>query len=123
MPAIELDTVRFGFDEAFVREEEIAKLERIGEILERVLAARPDEVFLIAGHTDAVGADQYNLELSRKRAAAVKNALTEYFVIAPDNLATVGYGERFLKIPTPDEEAENRRVSVRRVTPLLENQL
>ena len=66
---------------------------------------------------DAVGSPGYNLDLSRKRAEAVKNALVEYFVISPDNLATIGYGEQFLKIPTPEDESENRRVSVRRISP------
>lgn len=119
MPGIELDTIHFGFNEYFVREEEIDELERIGEIIERILSANPDEVFVVEGHTDAVGSDGYNLDLSRKRADAVRKALLEYFVIEPENLKIVGYGERYLKIPTPDEEAENRRVTVRRITPIL----
>jgi outer membrane protein OmpA-like peptidoglycan-associated protein len=119
MPALEIDTVRFGFNESFLREEEIARLDRIAEVIEKILALRPYEVFLVEGHTDAVGSDAYNLELSRKRANAVKEALTSYYVIPARNLKTVGYGERFLKIPTADEEPENRRVSLRRVTPLV----
>ena len=119
MPAVEVDSIRFGFNESFVREEEIDELERLGAVIERVLAANPEEVFLIEGHTDAVGLDSYNLALSEKRAEAVRNALVDYFVIQPENLATIGYGEQFLKIPTPEEEQENRRVTVRRITPLL----
>ena len=87
--------------------------------IERVLAAHPNEIFLIEGHTDAVGSDAYNLTLSRQRAVAVKEALSEYFVIPAENLRTAGYGERFLKIPTAEEEQENRRVSVSRATSLL----
>jgi outer membrane protein OmpA-like peptidoglycan-associated protein len=121
IPAVELDTVRFGFNEDFIREEEIANLDRIGKIIEKVVAAHPNEVYMIEGHTDAVGSDEANLDLSRRRAEAVKKALTEYYVIAPENLATVGLGERYLKIPTPDEEPENRRVTIRRVTPLVQN--
>jgi outer membrane protein OmpA-like peptidoglycan-associated protein/cation transport regulator ChaB len=119
MPAVEIDNVRFGFNESFVREEEVANLDRIAEILEKIIAVRPSEIFLIEGHTDAVGSEEYNLKLSRERAAAIKKALTTYYVIPERNLKTVGYGERYLKIPTPEPEAENRRVSVRRVTPLL----
>lgn len=119
MPAVEVDSIRFGTNEHFVREEEIDELERIGEIIERVLAANPEEVFMIEGHTDAVGSDGYNLSLSTRRAEAVKEALLEFFVIKPENLATIGYGEQFLKIPTGEAEQENRRVSVRRITPLL----
>jgi len=71
-------------------------------------------------HTDAVGSEEYNQMLSEKRAEAVKRALTEYFNIPPENLVTIGYGERFLKIPVPDAEPENRRVVIRRITPLVE---
>ena len=116
---IEIDTVHFGFGEGYLREEEIDKLDRIASILEKILARHPDEVFLIEGHTDAVGSDAANLQLSRQRAAAVKQALTTYYVIPPDNLRTVGLGERYLKIPTDQPEAENRRVSLARITPLV----
>jgi outer membrane protein OmpA-like peptidoglycan-associated protein len=116
---IEIDTVHFGFGEGFLREEEVENLERIAEIMERILATHPDEVFMIEGHTDAVGSNAANLALSRERALAVKQALVNYFVIPPENLKTVGLGERFLKIPTEEAEAENRRVSVARITPLV----
>ena len=119
MPAIEVDTIRFGFNEAFVREEEIPQLERIGEIIERIVASNPDEVFLIEGHTDAVGSDSYNQALSEKRADAVREAMLQYFNIAPQNIETIGYGEDFLKIETGEAEQENRRVTIRRITPLL----
>lgn len=116
---IEIDTVHFGFGEGFLREEEIDKLDRIATVLEQILARHPDEVFLLEGHTDAVGSDQANLVLSRQRAEAVKQALVTYYVIPPQNLRTVGLGERYLKIPTDQPEAENRRVSLARITPLV----
>jgi outer membrane protein OmpA-like peptidoglycan-associated protein len=119
MPAIEVDNVHFGFNESFVREEEVEKLDRIAEVFEKILTAHPGEVFMIEGHTDAVGSDTYNQKLSRARAEAVKKALTTYYVIPARNLKAVGYGERYLKIPTSDAEEENRRVSMRRVTPLV----
>lgn len=120
MPGIELDTIHFGFNEYFVREEEVDELQRIGEIIERILAANPGEVFVVEGHTDAVGSDAYNYDLSRKRAEAVRDALLQYFVIEPGSIETIGYGERYLKIPTEEDEAENRRVTVRRITPILQ---
>lgn len=119
MPGIEIDTIQFGFNEDFVPEEEIGELSRIGEILEQILRTNPNEVFLIEGHTDAVGSDAYNLDLSRRRAESVKASLVQYFNIRPENLETVGYGEQYLKIPTPDQEPENRRVTIRRITPLV----
>ncbi len=119
LPRIEIDTIHFGFGESFVREEEVENLDRIAEIMEKILAAHPREVFMIEGHTDAVGSDAFNLNLSRQRALAIKEALTTYYVIPPENLKTLGYGERFLKIPTAEAEAENRRVSIARATSLL----
>ena len=76
-------------------------------------------MFLIEGHTDAVGSDAANLRLSRQRAQAVKEALTTYYVIPAESLETVGLGERYQKIPTSQPEAENRRVSLARITPLV----
>ena len=119
MPAIEIDNIHFGFNESFVREEEVGNLDRIAEVIEKILAAHPGEVFTVEGYTDAVGSDEYNLRLSRARAEAVKKALSTYYVIPARNLKAVGYGERYLKIPTSDAEEENRRVSLRRVTPLV----
>lgn len=119
MPAVELDTIHFGFGEAFIREEELENMDKVGEVLEKILAAHPGEVFLIEGHTDAVGSDASNLDLSRQRAQAVVDSLTSYYNVSPRNLKPVGYGERYLKIATDEEEPENRRVTVRRVTPLV----
>lgn len=116
---IDVDTVNFGFNEYWIREEEVDELERMAVTIERILAARPYEVFQIEGHTDAVGSDNYNLGLSRQRALAVKQALNEFFVIPANALVVVGLGERYLKIPTPEAEQENRRVTIRRITPIV----
>ena len=45
--------------------------------------------------------------------------LTNQFGIPAENLTSQGYGKQFLKIPTPAPERANRRVAVRRITPLL----
>ncbi len=119
IPRIEVDTVHFGYNEGFVREEELAHLDNIAALIERIVKKYPKEVFLIEGHTDAVGSDVSNLRLSKLRAESVKRMMTTYYVIPANNLRTVGLGERFLKIPTADPEPENRRVSVARITPLL----
>jgi outer membrane protein OmpA-like peptidoglycan-associated protein len=119
MTRIEIDTIRFGFNEAFVREEEVDNLDQIASVIERVLAKYPREVFLIEGHTDAVGSDAYNAKLSKARAEAVKKALSTYYIIPSKNLQTVGLGERYLKIPTAEQEQENRRVSLSRATAVI----
>jgi outer membrane protein OmpA-like peptidoglycan-associated protein len=116
---IEIDTIRFGSNEGFVREEQLQSLDGIAAIIERIVKKYPNEVFLIEGHTDAPGSAVYNAKLSKLRAEAIKRALVSYYVIPARNLRTVGLGERFLKIPTSDAEPENRRVSISRITQLL----
>ena len=83
------------------------------------MSQNPGEVFLIEGHTDAVGSDVDNLSLSDRRAESVATALTQQFQVPAENLTTQGYGEQNLKIPTQEAERQNRRVTARRITPLL----
>jgi outer membrane protein OmpA-like peptidoglycan-associated protein len=116
---IDLDTITFEFGKASIQESEIARLEGVANAIDRLLRANPAETFLIEGHTDAVGSDVANLALSDRRAEAVADALTDVFGIPPENLATQGYGERFLKVRTQEPERENRRVAIRRITPLV----
>jgi len=116
---IDLDTITFDFGKASIPESEITRLEGVAVALERLLKANPAETFLIEGHTDAVGTDIANLALSDRRAEAVADALTNVFGIPPENLATQGYGERYLKVRTQEPERENRRVAIRRITPLV----
>jgi outer membrane protein OmpA-like peptidoglycan-associated protein len=49
----------------------------------------------------------------------VATVLTETFEVPAQNLTTQGYGEQYLKIDTQEPERENRRVAIRRITPLL----
>ena len=76
-------------------------------------------MFLIEGHTDAVGSDIDNLSLSDRRAESVAIILSDEFQVPPENLTTQGYGEQYLKELTNGPSRENRRVAVRRITPLL----
>ena len=72
--------------------------------IKRAIQANPQEVFLIEGHTDAVGADVDNLSLSDRRAESVALVLSEQFDVPPENLTTQGYGEQNLKVPTDGPE-------------------
>jgi outer membrane protein OmpA-like peptidoglycan-associated protein len=119
MRRIDLDTVTFEFGAWQVPPDQYRRLERVANAINRVLDRRPDEIFLIEGHTDAVGSDIDNLTLSDRRAEEVAIILTDTFGVPPENLVTQGYGEEFLKIPTTQPERLNRRVAARRITPLL----
>jgi outer membrane protein OmpA-like peptidoglycan-associated protein len=119
LPRIELDTVTFDFGATDIAEDQIPKLQAVAEAMDRMLKKNPAESFLIEGHTDAVGSPEANLALSDKRAEAVAQAMTNVFGIPAENLATQGYGERYLKIKTDQPEQLNRRVVIRRITPLV----
>ncbi len=119
MRRVDLDTITFEFGSWEVREDQFPKLERVAKAMRRLLERNPDEVFLIAAYTDAVGTDEDNLSLSDRRAEAVAQSLTEEFGLPAENLVTQGYGEQHLKIDTPGPEARNRRVEVQRITPLI----
>jgi len=116
---IDLDTITFGFGSAEIAEDQITRMENVANAMLEILKKNPAETFLIEGHTDAVGSDRANLVLSDRRAEAVAEALTNVFEIPPENMATQGYGERYLKINTQGPEQENRRVAIRRITPLV----
>ncbi|MBY5810790.1 OmpA family protein [Rhizobium leguminosarum] len=116
---IDLDTITFATGSAEIPMAQARTLRKVADAINQVLEKDPSETFLIEGHTDAVGSDQSNLILSDQRAESVANVLSDVYGIAPENLATQGYGERYLKVNTSDPEQENRRVTIRRVTALV----
>ncbi|MFS8148187.1 OmpA family protein [Rhizobium sp. BR 249] len=116
---IDLDTITFATGSADIPMTQARTLRKVADAINQVLEKDPSETFLIEGHTDAVGSDQSNLILSDQRAESVANVLSDVYGIAPENLATQGYGERYLKVNTSGPEQENRRVTIRRVTPLV----
>ncbi len=116
---IDLDAITFETGAFEVPPSQYDKLERIAKALGRAIERNPAEVFLIEGHTDAVGPDDDNLSLSDRRAEEVARILVQHFGIPPESIVTQGYGEQFLKVETDGPERVNRRVSVRRITPLL----
>lgn len=119
MCRVDLDTINFDFGAWDVPPDQYGVLARIASAINRAVDRNPGEVFLIEGYTDAVGSEIDNLSLSDRRAQAVAEILTQDFEVPPENLVTQGYGEEYLKIPTPGPERANRRVAVRRITPLL----
>jgi outer membrane protein OmpA-like peptidoglycan-associated protein len=119
MRRVDLDDINFEFGSWEITSDQMPKLERLASVIKRVLDRQPNEVFLIEGHTDAVGSEEDNLSLSDRRAEAVATTLTQTFDVPPENLVTQGYGEQSLKVQRQEAERGNRRVSIRRITPLL----
>jgi outer membrane protein OmpA-like peptidoglycan-associated protein len=122
MPRVDLNTVTFETGSWEVAPDQVERLAVIADGINRAISANPSEVFLIEGHTDAVGSDIDNLSLSDRRAESVALVLSQQFGVPPENLTTQGYGAHYLKIPSPAPERANRRVTVRRITPLLTGQ-
>jgi outer membrane protein OmpA-like peptidoglycan-associated protein len=122
MRSVDIDTVNFDSGSWQVSQGQDQKLAVIAASIRRALERSPNEVFLVEGHTDAVGADLDNLSLSDRRAQSVAEILTRDFQVPPENLTTQGYGEQYLKVATQDASRENRRVTLRRITPLLAGQ-
>ena len=116
---VDLNTITFDFGSAAISPSQFEALAGVGSAIEDILARSPNEVFLLEGYTDAVGSPTPNLILSDQRAEAIAVALSSNFAIPPENLITQGYGEQYLKVPTEEAERENRRVTVRRITPLV----
>ncbi len=113
-PSVDL-YVTFAFDSDALDTDAYFVLDNLGRALsdERLREYR----FLIAGHTDARGTDEYNMDLSRRRAATVVRYLTQRHGVRLERLESVGYGESQLLDPTRPEDGVNRRVQVVNLSP------
>ena len=118
-PEVELTTLAFPSGSSAVSPDQAQTLAVLGHVMADMIAQNPAEVFLIEGHSDAVGDPAMNLALSDARAQTTAMALTEYFGVPPQNLITQGYGESDMKNPTQGPDDANRRIVVRRITGLL----
>lgn len=108
-PSIDLE-IYFDYNSAAIAPRAVPSLTSLGRALTD--AALRGGVFLVGGHTDARGSDEYNLQLSEKRAQSVKQFLMEKFHIADDTLVVAGFGEEQLKNTAVPYAAQNRRVQV-----------
>jgi outer membrane protein OmpA-like peptidoglycan-associated protein len=113
LPSVDLE-VLFEFNSAKMTEAAVEALTPLGHALSDERLA--DGQFLIAGHTDGKGKADYNLELSQRRADAVREFLVVNFKIDGSRLVAKGFGESRLKNPQRPRAAENRRVQVVNLT-------
>jgi outer membrane protein OmpA-like peptidoglycan-associated protein len=105
--------IYFAFGSDVLRPESEPVLREVAALMRR----HPDWKLQIDGHTDHIGESEANLDLSRRRAAAVKAALVRHHATAADRLATGGWGEDRPKDDnrTVEGRALNRRVELRRL--------
>ncbi|ETX11073.1 thrombospondin [Marinomonas ushuaiensis DSM 15871] len=101
--------VRFDSGQSNLKPEFHSKLENLASFLKNT----PETTLLIEGHTDNIGAENYNLSLSKKRAESIANTLISVFNISPDRIKSFGFGEQY---PLASNETEAGRQANRRVT-------
>ena len=104
-----LEKIYFDFDSAVIQRRSFDILFQVAEVLRQNPQILSVEV---QGHTDSCGADAYNLKLSNRRAAAVRQFLVQRGGIAAGRLDAKGYGETQPIDPGQNVQAwdKNRRV-------------
>ncbi len=113
-PSVDL-VVEFEYDSDEITAASDQQVENLAAALKEMLDAGTGETLTLAGHTDERGAVAYNLDLSRRRAEAVKRRLVKDYALSPDRLATKGYGKSHPKVPkatSEDDHRRNRRVEI-----------
>ena len=109
LPSLDI-RVPFDYNSDVLTREAQAVLKPLGEALKDPKLAKAR--FLIGGHTDAKGSDDYNQSLSERRARSVQAHLVAAFSIDPSRVRPMGFGERSLADPARPEDGVNRRVEI-----------
>jgi outer membrane protein OmpA-like peptidoglycan-associated protein len=102
--------VFFDFDSAAMKPGSYAEIDRVTPVLVKY----NHTAIQVEGHTDAIGTEAYNQQLSEQRAESVKNSLIQRG-IDPQRIRSVGFGE---SQPISSNNAMNRRVTLR-IIPLV----
>jgi outer membrane protein OmpA-like peptidoglycan-associated protein len=109
---VDIYSIYFSYNSDALRDESTPTLKEIADIMTR----HPDWRLAVNGHTDGIGGDQFNADLSRRRAAAVVNALVTQYHIGTGRLKSAGFGKSQPKDTndTLEGRARNRRVELTR---------
>jgi outer membrane protein OmpA-like peptidoglycan-associated protein len=108
-PKIDLE-IHFDYNSADISKDSVSSVQELGKALSN--ASLKGSTFVVAGHTDAMGGEAYNQDLSERRADTIKKYLTDKYGIVGANLVTVGYGKTKPKDPNAPLDPVNRRVQV-----------
>lgn len=102
--------IYFEFKSADISPQSRPEIKRLAQaLMSPELSTR---AFVLEGHTDAVGSPEANRVLSRRRAEAVRDYLSEFYDIDPSRLQVAGHGEDALRDPANPNSCVNRRVAV-----------
>ena len=108
-PKIDLE-IHFDYNSAAISRESMPAVQELGKALSQ--ASLKGSTFVVAGHTDAIGSEEYNQGLSERRADTIKRYLTDKYGINGSDLVTVGYGKTKPKDANAPLDPTNRRVQV-----------
>jgi len=108
-PKIDLE-IQFDYNSADIAKTSIPSVQALGKALSD--PTLKGSTFVVAGHTDVIGSDPFNQDLSERRADTIKRYLVEKFGITGSDLVTVGYGKTKLKDTVNGADPINRRVQV-----------
>ena len=108
--------VLFDFNKATLTKNDLVELDKAIDFVKKYPGSRT----ILEGHTDNTGSDKYNLELSQKRAEAVRQYLIQAGVVDEARISAVGFGPTRPIAPNkteegkdnPDGRAQNRRVEI-----------
>ena len=102
--------IHFDFNSADISKDSMSSVKALGEALSDPTLR--GSTFVVAGHTDGVGGDSFNQELSERRADTIKRYLVDHYHLTSGDLVTVGYGKTKLKNSADPSDGVNRRVQV-----------
>lgn len=102
--------VEFDFNSSDINQSSYPTLDTLAEALKSPSLEKSR--FLINGHTDSKGSEEYNLKLSQLRANSVVQYLVSQHDIPPARFKSIGFGETALKDVEDGENAANRRVEI-----------
>ncbi|TPQ32063.1 hypothetical protein C2U70_22745 [Bradyrhizobium guangdongense] len=108
-PKIDLE-IQFDYNSADIAKTSVPSVQALGKALSD--PSLKGSTFVVAGHTDAIGGEEYNQGLSERRADTIKKFLVEKYGLTGTNLVTVGYGKTKLKDTANGADPINRRVQV-----------
>jgi outer membrane protein OmpA-like peptidoglycan-associated protein len=108
-PKIDLE-IQFDYNSANIAKTSEASVQALGKALSD--PALKGSTFVVAGHTDAIGSDPFNQDLSERRADTIKKYLVQNYGVDGGDLVTVGYGKTKLKDTANGADPINRRVQV-----------
>ena len=108
-PKIDLN-IQFDYNSAEISKASLASVQELGKALSN--PSLKGSTFVVAGHTDAIGGEAYNQDLSERRADTIKRYLSDRYGINGTDLITVGYGKTKPIDPNAPMNPINRRVQV-----------